>query len=289
MLLTMLVPEKPINEAPPMDWEPLVRLLGMTGVFTLIILGSGQLVKLVSNLLKDITSPTTLFIVMGLFGLVGMLVAVALGVWISVRISIGNKAKENPSFTWWVINRLAFLVGAVNLSTFAIYFLQARLGYEKEAAAAPASKLILFVGLFILISTLPAGWLSDHFGEKRMVAIAGLVAVVGTVIALSIPSLPFIYLGGCIIGVSAGLFYTANWALGTLLVPKEEAGRYLGISNLAGAGAGAVGAYIGGPIADFVTAQVPQIAGFGYVLIFTIYGLLFLFSVIALTQVKAGR
>jgi Na+/melibiose symporter-like transporter len=269
-----------------MNWAPLLRLFAMTGVFTLIILGSGQVVKLVSHLMTGINSPTTLFIVMGLFGLAGMLVAVALGVWLSVRISIGDKARENPSFTWWVVNRLAFLVGAVNLSTFAVYFLQARLGYEKEAAAAPASKLILFVGLFILISTLPAGWLTDRFGEKRMVMIAGLVAVVGTIIALSIPSLPVIYVGGCIIGIAAGLFYTANWALGTLLVPKEEAGRYLGISNLAGAGAGAVGAYIGGPIADFVTAQVPQVPGFGYVLIFSIYGLLFLFSVVALTQVK---
>jgi MFS family permease len=290
MLLTMLVPEKPLKETPPpMDWHPLVRLLVMTAVFTLIILGSGQVVKLVSGLLKDITSPITLFIVMGLFGLAGMLVAVALGVWLSVRISLGNTARENPSFTWWVVNRLAFLVGAVNLSTFAVYFLQARLGYVKEAAAAPASKLILFVGLFILISTLPAGWLTDHFGEKRMVTIAGLVAVAGTVIALSIPSLPVIYVGGCIIGIAAGLFYTANWALGTLLVPKQEAGRYLGISNLAGAGAGAVGAYIGGPIADFVTAQVPQVPGFGYVLIFSIYGLLFLFSVFALTKVKTSR
>ena len=290
MLLTMLVPERPLKETPaPMNWQPLVRLLAMTAVFTLIILGSGQVVKLVSGLLKDITSPTSLFIVMGLFGLVGMLVAVAMGVWLSVRISLGNSARENPSFTWWVINRLAFLVGAVNLSTFAVYFLQARLGYVKEAAAAPASQLILFVGLFILISTLPAGWLTDRFGEKRMVTIAGLVAVLGTIIALSVPSLPVIYVGGCIIGIAAGLFYTANWALGTLLVPKEEAGRYLGISNLAGAGAGAVGAYIGGPIADFVTAQVPQIPGFGYVLIFSIYGLLFLFSVLALTQVKNGR
>jgi MFS family permease len=287
MLLTMLVPEKPIKETPtPMNWEPIRRLVAMTVLFTFIILGLGQLVKLVSSLLKDVTSPTMLFIVMGLFGLAGMLVAVALGVWLCVRISLGDSARENPSFTWWVINRLAFLVGAVNLSTFAVYFLQARLGYVKEAAAAPASRLILFVGLFILISTLPAGWLTDRFGEKRIVAIAGMVAVAGTVVALSIPSLPVIYVGGCVIGIAAGLFYTANWALGTLLVPKEEAGRYLGISNLAGAGAGAVGAFIGGPIADFVTAQVPQIAGFGYVLLFSIYGLLFLFSVLALTRVK---
>ncbi len=290
MLLTMFVREKPLQEKPSsMDWQPLVRLLVMTVVFTLIILGMGQVVKLVGKLLGNVTSPSTLFIIMGLFGIAGMLIAVALGVWLSVRISLGSSAERNPSFTWWVVNRLAFLVGAVNLSTFAIYFLQARLGYVKEAAAAPASQLILFVGVFILISTVPAGWLTDRFGEKRMVAIAGLVAVVGTVIALSIPSLPVIYVGGSIIGIGAGLFYAANWALGTLLVPKEEAGRYLGISNLAGAGAGAVGAYIGGPIADFVTAQVPQVPGFGYVLLFSIYGLLFLFSVIALNWVKAKR
>jgi len=290
MLLTMLVPEKAIKESPgPFDWQPLVRLFVMTVVFTLIILGMGQGVKLVSQLLKNVTTPSTLFIVMGFFGLLGMLVAVAMGVWVSIRISLGRSALENPSFTWWVVNRLSFLVGAVNLSTFAIYFLQARLGYVKEAAAAPAGQLILFVGVFILISTVPAGWLTDHFGEKRMVSIAGAVAVVGTLIALSVPSLPLIYVGGCIIGVAAGLFYTANWALGTLLVPKGEAGRYLGISNLAGAGAGAVGAYIGGPIADFVTAQVPQVPGFGYVLLFSIYGLLFLFSVVALTQVTTKR
>ncbi len=287
MLLTMLVPEKPLKETPPpVEWAPVLRLVAMTVLFTLIILGLGGAVRLVGNMLHGITSPAGLFISMGLFGLLGMLVAVALGVWLSVRISLGDSARKNPAFTWWVINRLAFLVGVVNLSTFAVYFLQARLGYVKEAAAAPASKLILFVGIFILISTLLASWLTDWFGVKRMVAMAGLVAVVGTIIALSIPSLPVIYVGGCIIGIGAGLFYSANWALGTLLVPKEEAGRYLGISNLAGAGAGAVGAYIGGPIADFVTAQVPQVPGFGYVLLFSIYGLLFLFSVIALTQVK---
>jgi MFS family permease len=122
-----------------------------------------------------------------------------------------------------------------------------------------------------------------------MVAIAGVVAVIGTLVALIIPNLTVIYVGGSIIGIGVGFFYTANWALGTLLVPKQQAARYLGISNLAGAGAGAVGAYIGGPIADFVTAQAPQVPGLGYVLLFSIYGLMFLFSIIALTQVKAHR
>jgi MFS family permease len=70
-----------------------------------------------------------------------------------------------------------------------------------------------------------------------------------------------------------------SWALGVDLAPKLEAGRYLGISNLAGAGAGIVGAGIGGPLADyFNTFQ----AGLGYQIIFAIYGSLFLLSILLL-------
>jgi MFS family permease len=64
--------------------------------------------------------------------------------------------------------------------------------------------------------------------------------------------------------------------LGTEIVPQEQAGRYLGLSNLAGAGAGAIGAYIGGPIADNV----------GYVPLFAIYGAMFLLSILALIGVQ---
>ena len=74
-----------------------------------------------------------------------------------------------------------------------------------------------------------------------------------------------------------------NWALGTDLVPPTEAGRYLGISNLAGAGAGIVGTGIGGPMADFFNALKP---GLGYLVIFAIYGSLFVLSVVSLTKVK---
>jgi MFS family permease len=223
---------------------------------------------------------------MGVTGLAAMGVAVALGVWLSVRLSIGDAALTNPSFTWWIINRLAFLVGAVNLATFAVYYLQARLGYVHEKAVGPASILILVVGVFILVTAAPSGWLADKIGAKPLVAASGLIAALGTLIALLFPSLKVIYVGGMLIGIGIGIFYAANWALGTALVPRGEAGRYLGISNLAGAGAGAIGAYIGGPIADYFTAHMPQAPGLGYLLLFSIYGLLFIFSVIAVSRVR---
>jgi MFS family permease len=288
MVLTMFVPERPLAETPPrLDWAPFLRLLLMAGLFTGIILGVGAFVRWAGRSADVAASLGTTLVLMGGLGLVAMIVAVGLGVWASVRAGLGSAVQRNPSFIWWVVNRLAFLVGTTNLSGFAVYFLQGRLGYLEEQAAGPASRLMMVVGIFILLSALPSGWLGDRFGHRRLVAASGLLAALGTLIILLTTSLTVIYVGGCLIGLAAGLFFTANWALGTSLVPKEEAGRYLGISNLAGAGAGAVGAYIGGPIADYFTVQVPEVPGLGYVTLFAIYGALFLFSVVALTRVRA--
>ena len=288
MAITMFVHEEPLREPPgPLDWTPLGRLVAMTLVFLVVILSLGEIIKAISKFLSGTSAVTTLLIVMGATGLLAMVAAVVIGVWASVHISIGGKeAHRAPSFHWWVINRLAFLIGTTNLSSFAVYFLQARLGLEGEAAAGPASKLMLVVGILILLCALPSGWLADRIGRKRLVMFSGLAATLGTSLLVLAPNMTMIYVGGSIVGAATGIFYTTNWALGTDLVPREEAGRYLGISNLAGAGAGAVGSYIGGPIADYFTIHVPQSPGLGYLLIFAIYAALFLLSTIVLFRVK---
>jgi len=287
MILAMLIREEPLREAPPLDWEPFGRLVLMTALFTAIILGLGEGTKLFGAQLAGINDVTTLMLLFGAVGVIAMGLAIALGVYFSVRLSLGAAASEsNPSFTWWVVNRLAFLVGAINISTFVVFFLQGRLGLVREKAAGPAANLLLVVGILILFAALISGWLSDRIGQKRSVAIAGVIAAIGVAIAIAVPDLTAINIGGVFLGIGIGMFYTANWALGTKLVPQAEAGRYLGISNLAGAGAGAVGAYIGGPIADFFTVRFPGIPGIGYVLLFAMYGLLFLASIVALTRVQ---
>ena len=288
MAITMFVREEPLREPPGrLDWTPFGRLVAMTLVFMGVILGLGEIVKRAGRLLSSVDSVPTLLIVMGGTGLLAMSAAVVAGVWLSVRIGIGGReARHHPSFAWWVINRLAFLVGATNLSGFAIYFLQARLGLEGEAAAGPASQLMMVVGVLILLCALPSGWLADRVGRKRLVACSGLGAALGTLILVLAPNMGAIYVGGSIVGAATGMFFTTNWALGTDVVPKEEAGHYLGISNLAGAGAGAVGAYIGGPIADYFTVHVPQTPGLGYLLIFAMYAVLFLLSALVLPWVR---
>jgi MFS family permease len=287
MFIALFIREEQLQEMPPaLDWTPFARLIAMTALFAIIILGLGETIKFVGAFLVGVKDVTTLFIAFGGAGFIAMVIAVALGVWFSVRISIGDAARTNPAFTWWVVNRLAYLVSIVNLSTFTVYFLQGRLGLVREQAAGPAANLLLVLGICVLIFALMAGWLADRFGPKRIVALAGIVAALGVAIIIATPNLVVISIGAGVLGAATGMFYTANWALGTSLVPKAEAGRYLGISNLAGAGAGAVGAYIGGPIADFFTVNVPNVPGLGYVLLFAIYGVMFLFSVLALARVK---
>ena len=286
MSVTLFAPEKRFQTTPyKLDLEPIIRLVLMTTVFTLFILCLGFIIRQISNRIVSISNVEAL-ISMGLVTLLAILLAIGLGVYVSVQISIGSEAQTNPSFTWWVINRLTFLVGATNIASFTVFFLQGRLGMVRETAVGPATRLVMVVGLFILLVSLPAGWLADRFGHKNLVGVSGISAFVGTIVIISAPSLAVIYLGGIILGVAIGLFYTSNWALGTEIVSKNEAGRYLGISNLAGAGAGAIGAYIGGPTADFFTIHTPQIPGLGYVLLFIIYGILFLFSIFALKKVN---
>jgi MFS family permease len=276
--ITMFVPEKPIKQPPAkMDWVPILRLLAMTAVFTVVILGTGALVRFISGLTEPL-SDTMERIVLSATAVLAMSLAVVVGVWASVRISVGKTAvNEHRSFTWWVVNRLAFLVGSTNLSVFAIYFLQERFSDLGGTVIEEAfGMLILFVGLAIFVSSIPAGWLSDKLGRKLVCAFSGGLAMVGTIIVTLSVNMVMLYVGGIIVGVAIGFFYSASWALGTTLVPRKEAGRFLGIQNLAGAGAGAVGAYIGGPIGDNV----------GFTILMSIFGFLFLISTLALLGIK---
>lgn len=277
MVLTMFVPEKPSEEPPSrINWEPFIRLVLMTIAFTIIILVVGAGVQAVISFVQNL-SENAAKILVAVTGLAGMGIAVLLGVWISVRISLGDAFQKNKSFTWWVINRLTFLIAAFNLAGFLIFFLQERFqAMGTEEVAEPAALIIMFVGIFILITAVPSGWLSDRLGKKPLLVISSLLAAFGAAMVVSAPDLNLIKVGGCFIGAGAGFFYSVNWALGTSIVPAGKAGQYLGISNLAGAGAGAIGAYIGGPIADNQS----------FVLLMGIYGGLFLLSLLPLFMIE---
>jgi MFS family permease len=207
--------------------------------------------------------------------------SIFIGVYLGGWVGIGTEARRQKSFIWWVIHRLLFLAAVGSIQSFAQYYLRDVIRVPNPASM--TTILLAVVALFLIPSALIGGTLADRMGRRRLIIAAGLVAALGTLILLIATGIPTVIFAGCLIGLGTGTFMATNWALGTDLVPPKDAGRYLGISNLAGAGAGIVGAGIGGPMADFFNLIQP---GLGYIVIFAIYGILFLLSVAALSKVN---
>lgn len=292
LIITWLtVRETPLQEPITVSLRPaLLRVLGMLAGIVLgglAGLAGGALVGGLAALATKILGFQQWVAAAGAAfgGITAMALAVLAGVWAGVRATLGRLPPERRGFLWWVVNRLMFLAAITSIQGFAPFFLMYAFKVNAEQAAAMTGQLMTAVGLFTLLSALPAGWIADRIGQKPLLVWSGLLAAAGTAVVMGtvwLPNLALLYLAGSILGLATGLFVTVNWALGTRLVPPAEAGRYLGVSNLAGAGAGMIGSGIGGPLADLLNAQL---AGLGYFVIFSAYLILFLLSGLSLAGV----
>ncbi len=292
-LITMIfVKETPLQEKPTTPfWPPMVRVLGMLGGIAIGaitgLLGGGLvggLAGLVTLLLGS--QSTAIAVGVGVGGAVAMVVAVVAGVWAGCLGTLGKEARRQSAFVWWIANRLMFLAAVTSIQGSIFYFVMYAFKLSSEAAASMTGSLTSIIGIFIVLTALASGWITDRVGRTRLVAISGIVAATGNILLLItiwLPNLTIVYIAGTIIGVATGLFMTANWALGTDLVPAGEAGRYLGISNLAGAGAGIIGAGIGGLVADAINHYY---MGLGYFAVFAAYALLFALSSVTLVGMR---
>jgi MFS family permease len=280
MAITLFrVPETPLQSPPKESLrEPVLRLVGLTIIFVFTTRLMIFLIQFFGQWIASVNTSLIIRIVgLGFAALVAMAGTVLIGVYYGARIGIGPEARFHQSFIWWVINRLLFLAAIGSIQGFALYYLRDALNLPN--AATVTTQLLAVVAVFLIASALASGALADRVGYRKLIFIAGVTASAGTVLLLFATQVALALVSGCIIGAAVGTFMATNWALGTQLAPAEDAGRYLGISNLAGAGAGIVGAGIGGPLADYFNQSQP---GLGYLVLFSIYAGLFLLSAITL-------
>jgi Na+/melibiose symporter-like transporter len=191
--------------------------------------------------------------------------------------------KRHMSFVWFLLSRLFILMAMVVLQTFALYFIRDVVHHPNPAGV--AADLMITVGVFLLLAVYPAGQLSDRFGRKPIILFSGFIGVVGILVLFFTRS----YLGtlvcGGLLGISSGVFLSTNWALATDLVPAGEEARYLGLTNIATAGAGAL-ARLTGPLIDFCNAQQ---SGLGYSVMLLICVFYFVLGSALVIPVKIKR
>ena len=187
---------------------------------------------------------------------------------------------------WWLIgSRFLYLLGVYGIQQFAQYYLQDRLKVPNPPKA--TGDLMAALVLALIVFAVGAGWLADRWGRRRVLAVAGVVGAVGSLLLLAARTVPQLMLYGSVFGAGLGMFLSANWALATDLAPATEAGKFLGLTNLATAGAGALGR-LEGPAIDLLNRARPG-QWWGYIALFLFGGVCTLLSIVLLVKVPERR
>ena len=168
------------------------------------------------------------------------------------------EAWAHRSFVWLLVSRLFILMGTATLVAVAQFFLTRSMGYTEAAAA---SAIVILLAITVVSAAAAAAWAggaSDRLGRRRVIWLGCAISAIGMAIiaagsaqpelAIGEARFPLAGLGAVPVGVGAGMFLAADWALLVDIIPKVTAGRYLGISNIVTASAGATAATVSGVV-----------------------------------------
>lgn len=208
---------------------------------------------------------------------------------LKVIFSIFGELRQHRDFIAFIMSRLCVLTALAAVTSFALYYLQYKFHLSSGDLTTSYTTLGLIVITFSLLSVYPAAWLSDRIGRKKLVIISCIIGTIGMVLLASADSLPLVVVYGSLIGMATGSFNSIDWALATDLVPDGEAGRFMGVSNLAGAGSQAIAGLLGGSLLDSGNAiglTFFHISNFGFTILFGFGACCFLLGIFFLRSIK---
>jgi len=203
----------------------------------------------------------------------------------SLREQLRVDVRGNKSFFWMIAHRLLFLVGIYALQSFLFYYVQDFL--QAPDAAKTTGNLTATLGVLLVITALAGGWLTDRFGSAAMTITAGVLATIGYLLLLIVHDVNLLTWVGVLIGAGMGFFLTANWALANRLAPRAESGKFMGLTNLATAGAAAL-ARLEGPGIDFFN-NASKGAWYGYKGMFIFAAVCTVASLLLLSKIKLQK
>jgi MFS family permease len=232
----------------------------------------------------------------------------------SVRLAIVTtfaRPLRYPSFLWLMGSRLLILMGLVGVQSFVFFYFSNVFFHNdrKDTITASYTLLGLVIGAAFLVSW-PAARASDRFGRRPFILIGGLLGAAGVLMLvfshfqllptqlvepvarmLKVPPLAAqATLVGVLIGVGYGLFFSVDWAFIQDVIPAEEAGLFMGFSNIATAGSGIIARFVGGFLLDPFN-HGPQLLGLpgGFPVIFSVFSASLLVGALLILKVPEVR
>lgn len=192
--------------------------------------------------------------------------------------------KAHRSYIWFLIGRLFFLSGVTGVQAFAQYFVRDVL-VDIPNPIQTTGNLLAVIAVAVVIFALVGGRLGDRYGHRLVCLIASFISAVGIVLLIWVRTPATLLAFGSVLGVGTGLYLTANWALATQMARGKEAGKLLGLTNLATAGSQAIGR-LEGPGIDLLNNAWPG-EWMGYTGLFILGAFATLFGVVFLLKLPA--
>jgi MFS family permease len=162
---------------------------------------------------------------------------------------------KERSYVYLVASRLFFLMGGGILVNLALVYLE----FTHRLGQAAANQLYLAMLVVVIVANviaiIPAARASDRIGRKPVIYAACAIGAVGVTIVALAPTVDFALVGAALFGGSAGMFLSVDWALMTDIIPKADAGRYMGLSNVATGASTPLSVAVGGLIIDAVNTS----------------------------------
>src|SRR5437588_2525544 len=169
--------------------------------------------------------------------------------------------RRDPDFGWVLLTRLVMMLGIYTVQDFLQFYMRdaVKVAHPEQQT----TNFIIILSLTSLFSALVAGWLSDRFGRKRMVYIAGgFMALVGLIFIIT-QSLPLVLAAGAIFGLGYGAYVSVDWALVADVLPSHhDYARDMGVWNISLSLPQVIAPLIGGPLIDSFTRSGQPVLGF---------------------------
>jgi MFS family permease len=204
-----------------------------------------------------------------------------------------------PDFCWVVFSRFLIFTSLAGLQRFAAYYIHDQFrgdytvfGIPLGSAQAATSIVLATLILVGILTTYPAVLLSERIGRRAVIVAAACCGAGSFALMIFATSLTEVVLFAVPAALCFGGVVSVDWAFMADLAPRDRAGKFLGFSNVATAGAQAAAPTLLGPVIDVVNAHSSGPAGSGtggYKVLFVTGAGFFLLGAFVLRKVRLTK